>query len=454
MKFERSLGLGALRQFRTRVIGFTFGALALALSLAHAGEARACGGCLVQQMESTQVTGHRMALSISPDATTLWDQISYSGAPESFAWVLPVKGLAEVALSSDALFALLDQSTTVQISSPRINCAPPVCPGRGTNDNAVPPAPAPADGGGVTVVARKTVGPYETVQLSSEDPDALAAWLGMNGYNIPSEIEPVIRAYVEEGFDFVALKLVPGEGISAMRPVRITVPGASLGLPLRMVAAGTGALTPITLWILGEGRYEPKNFSSFLIASQELVWDWDTQASNYKELRAERFDAADGKAWLVEAAEPLSPYAVRESLVSLARYDPQQSGYADENGEGAVEAAEADTTALLSSIPEQTLWISRLYGELPRSALASDLEVGAALDQSIVERFLQATQSTGTPPTCPPPPPGCEDPSGSSGPKPGSCAVNGRGDGTLALAGVLGLAALALRRRRRGRVVG
>src|SRR5262245_66238612 len=62
------------------------------LAASEARDAAACGGCFVQQTESTQVTGHKMILSISKDRTTLWDQIQYDGEPSSFAWVLPIRG--------------------------------------------------------------------------------------------------------------------------------------------------------------------------------------------------------------------------------------------------------------------------------------------------------------------------------------------------------------------------
>jgi hypothetical protein len=38
-----------------------------------------------------------------------------------------------------------------------------------------------------------------------------------------------------------------------------------------MVAAGTGATVGVTLWIVGEGRYEPTNFPSFYIQTRSLV---------------------------------------------------------------------------------------------------------------------------------------------------------------------------------------
>src|SRR5690348_16899562 len=60
-------------------------------------------------------------------------------------------------------------------------------------------------------------------------------------------IQPVIDAYVQSGFDFLAMKLVPGASVQSMRPVRVTTQGASPVLPLRMVAAGTGASVGITL---------------------------------------------------------------------------------------------------------------------------------------------------------------------------------------------------------------
>src|SRR5262245_3349549 len=97
-----------------RPIAVTFAALAAAAL--HTGDARACGGCFHEdsQTESTVVTAHRMAFSISTTRTILWDQIQYSGSPTGFAWVLPVKSGATIELSSDAWFEALDAATSVQ----------------------------------------------------------------------------------------------------------------------------------------------------------------------------------------------------------------------------------------------------------------------------------------------------------------------------------------------------
>ncbi|MDP9001382.1 MAG: DUF2330 domain-containing protein, partial [Myxococcota bacterium] len=76
--------------------------------------ARACGGCFNIRSAGTEtsvVTDHRMAFSVSTQQTVLWDQIQYSGNPAEFAWVLPVRAGAVVQLSNDEWFAALDAMT-------------------------------------------------------------------------------------------------------------------------------------------------------------------------------------------------------------------------------------------------------------------------------------------------------------------------------------------------------
>ncbi len=84
--------------------------------------ADACGGCFVPQSERTVVTDHRMALSISPDQTVLWDQIRYSGDPREFAWVLPVRNGAKIEVSNDEWFSALDASTQPVVVAPLRSC--------------------------------------------------------------------------------------------------------------------------------------------------------------------------------------------------------------------------------------------------------------------------------------------------------------------------------------------
>ncbi|HNC99133.1 MAG TPA: DUF2330 domain-containing protein, partial [Myxococcota bacterium] len=88
--------------------------------------ANACGGCFTRTDSSspTVVTGHQMAVALSPARTVLWDQIVYDGAPEDFSWVLPVQGAARLELASDAWFDMLQGTTAVRVSSPPYRCSP------------------------------------------------------------------------------------------------------------------------------------------------------------------------------------------------------------------------------------------------------------------------------------------------------------------------------------------
>ena len=104
------------------------GMVAAASTVALMGErpASACGGCFRPPSETdADITDERMLLSVSPTQSTLYDQIRYSGNPSSFAWVLPTKGIVDVGLSSDAMFAFVEQSTQVQVIPPPLHCPPP-----------------------------------------------------------------------------------------------------------------------------------------------------------------------------------------------------------------------------------------------------------------------------------------------------------------------------------------
>jgi hypothetical protein len=288
---------------------------------AHERVARACGGCFheesVPPAERSVVTDHRMAFAITPTQTVLWDQIRYAGDPREFAWVLPVNPGARVELSRDAWFAALDASTQPVITGPSYTgqgygCALVGC---GSAESASSDGAEPGPGQ-VQLVSQSTVGPYETVTLRATDPNALTDWLHQHGFAIPDSIQATIDAYVSEGFDFIALRLRPDCGQRAMQPVRVVSPGADPSLPLRMVAAGVGATVGITLYVVGEGRYEPQNFPVAKVDYTSLVWDRYQNRSNYEEISQAAMAQAGGRSWIVEAADHalVSPYAASSGV--------------------------------------------------------------------------------------------------------------------------------------------
>jgi hypothetical protein len=269
-------------------------------------EAHACGGCFSRPSENTVVTDHRMAFSVSPPQSVLWDQIEYSGDPSDFSWVLPVRAGAVVQLSHDEWFEALDALTSPVISPPPANCRSGGGCGASASFNDVPSSGSGRDNS-VQVLSQSVIGPYDTVTLRSTDPNALENWLAANGYALPDTIRPTIAAYVAGGFDFIALRLAPGQGVQAMQPVRVVTAGSDATLPLRMVAAGVGADVGITLYVISEGRYQVGSpFFNALIQDSQLEWLHTQNVSNYQPLSVQIMKDNSGRTWLTEFAEPSS----------------------------------------------------------------------------------------------------------------------------------------------------
>jgi hypothetical protein len=413
--------------------GVLAGAMGLGLASVVAGatDARACGGCFHGPTQNGDViTDHRMIFRVSPQQTTLYDEIEYQGDPQSFAWVLPIHGQVQVGLSADVLFSALDTATATTIQSP----SPPPCPScscfngaAGASGDAGATFGGGSSGGGVTVISQQVVGPYDTVQLSSTNPTALTDWLSANGFVVPSDIDPIISAYVSEGFDFLALKLQPGQGVQAMRPVRVTTQGASLSLPLRMVSAGTGATVGITLWVVSDGRYEAANFGNFVIQPSQLVWDFSTQTSNYTTLRQQAESAAAFATWQTESSLDVSPYQIEGSVLAddaASDYLPIDAGDSGGGGEGGTTVSETadqvrqdDLSTIFPDGNQGSVRVTRMRADLAHAALANDLNLQASADQSDISNFYQVTQSVNAPacPAVPNPCPPCDSGSSSGG---------------------------------------
>jgi hypothetical protein len=410
------------------VFGVSAAACALAFLAVGEREASACGGCFHPPTQvASDITDERMLLSVSTTQTTLYDQIRYSGSPTSFAWVLPIHGTVNVGLSADVLFDSVDELTATQIQAPIQQCpgVPQSCQGQGGGFGASVPA-AGGPNGSVTVTKAQNVGPYATVQLHATDSSALNNWLATNGFNIPTDVLPVIDEYVKEGFDFLAMKLLPDQGVQSMRPVRVSTTGAAFSLPLRMAAIGTGATVGITIWVVSDGRYEPQNFPFYHIEDSELVWDFDPKvnASNYTTLRAAKESALGGKGWEIESSIALNEQTITNVILSGGVYfngggqggvgpaapvsDPSTDylpvGDPDAGTDGgATETAEQvrtdDINALFTGMTGPNVRITRMRSDISHAAMTADFILQASADQSELSNIRNVTNSINL--TCP-----------------------------------------------------
>jgi hypothetical protein len=320
----------------------------------------------------------------------------------------------------------MDELTATQIPAPNITCPalPASCANGlgGFSANGAASEGSGSGGGSVTVTKQQNVGPYDTVQLHASDSSALNNWLAQNSFTIPSAVTPVIDAYVSEGFDFLAMKLLPDQGVSAMRPVRVTTPGASVSLPLRMASIGTGATVGITIWVVSDGRYEPENFPFFHIDDSQLVWNFTTSASNYTTLRAQDETALGGKGWEIESSIDLNQQTIASVIESGGVYYPG-GGYSpapesdagedylpivggggsadggDDGGVVVVETADQvrddDVAALFAGNGGTNVRVTRIRSDISHAAMTTDLILQASADQSELSNIRNVTQSVG-----------------------------------------------------------
>ena len=271
--------------------------------------------------------------------------------------------------------------------------------------------------GAVVVTKAENVGPYATVQLHSTDSSALDSWLAQNGFNIPADVVPVINQYVAEGFDFLAMKLLPNQGVQSMRPVRVTTPGGSLSLPLRMASVGTGATVGITIWVVSDGRYEPQNFPFFHIEDSALVWDFKASLSNYTTLRAQQEAALSGKGWEIESSLTLNQQLITNVILSGGQYygarggggfgpniapaDPALDylpvGSADAGADAEYQSADAGARrrhrGALRGHPGSNVRVTRMRSDISHAAMTKDFVLQASADQSELSNVRNVTQS-------------------------------------------------------------
>ncbi|MBL8601027.1 MAG: DUF2330 domain-containing protein [Myxococcales bacterium] len=416
-------------------------ALVGALGLSALGaEASACGGCFAPPETVQVVTDHRMVMAIHPDESILWDQFRYTGRPQDFSWILPVRGDVQVELASAAFFDRLDALTTVRLQAPPRRVCPRAARGvlASANDSATGGGAGSADAG-VTVLQSAVVGPYQTVTIRADSNDALARWLRENGYAVPPGVEPILSYYNEMRTDFVALRLRPGEGVDAMQPVRVRFATPSPVLPLRMVAAGIADKVGISLFVVGEGRYESQNYPALTIDRSRIVWDWNTNSSNYRSLFDQTLRASQNRGWVTESALPFNAFSASNSF-GPGGFQPSFDARSLAEDPDTMGDYRVATRGL--SAP----WVTRIRTELGAAALDRDLQLGASATDARVEQNYQI-QTAVNDTVCP-----TDDGFYAGGEQSSNgCAVQPSPSQTRSFGGVLlaGLAVTVLARRRR-----
>lgn len=283
--------------------------------------ASACGGLFCGRSPVDQ-NAERIIFVINEDETTdMIVQITYQGVAEDFAWILPVADVPQnrTTFPQLAINALTTATDPSFVLDPECQANVPVF-------EAAPDSDPQDDGGngGVDVIVREEVGPFELVVLQSDDADETADWLRTNQFRISEVMDQYVKLYTDEGMLFMALRLLADKETSDIEPIRFTLPGTSPGIPLRLTTVAAEPEMGVLAFIFGDMRYGPANADELEIDPADLRWDpWSFgNNTNWTALVARAVDRVGGRGWVAEVAG--STQDLREQVMNTFAPNEEQ----------------------------------------------------------------------------------------------------------------------------------
>jgi MYXO-CTERM domain-containing protein len=292
--------------FRNSHIGLTVGVLLGAAGLLGAESADACGGLFCANSPVDQ-NAERILFEVhEPGNISVTVEISYSGEPDKFSWIVPVSETpSEMSVAPPSSLRILDNATNVQIIPPPVTCSSQEesfnGDGDGDGDGDLSTGAPEADDG-VVVEDLPVVGPYDPEVISSDDPDALTDWLTENDYLITDEMKPYIAEYVAAGYKFMGVKLIPDAGITDISPLKWTCPEGDPLIPIKLTAIAAEPEMGVLVYVAGGTRYSPVNYREIQVDTDLVQFDPATGQSNYYPLASWLIDEEGGKAMIAEYA--------------------------------------------------------------------------------------------------------------------------------------------------------
>ena len=159
-------------------------------------------GAVIPRDGDANMTQERALIQWDGHTEHLVMELGMQGQSDDAAWIVPVPAPATVQLGDPDLFATLQALTKPHITYDWQFIGGFGGGGTGGGGGAAPPP--------VTVLDRQTLGPLDVSTLAATDATALHDWLAVNGYPFPPDLSRVLQHYVDNGWFYVAVKLVPG----------------------------------------------------------------------------------------------------------------------------------------------------------------------------------------------------------------------------------------------------
>jgi hypothetical protein len=309
-------------------------ALALALAatlISDIPRADACG-CLsppavTEGDYAVNQEAEQIIFEAEPGWVTAHVLIRYAGDPAQFAWLIPVPEVPELSLSPISAFALLDNLTAPDVTVDQENIcpqsewtcsyhAPLSCPGQyeespggfgnfadagvASEDAASSPPP-------VTVISTQTVGDYQTVTFRASEASAAVQWLHDNGFIVNPTTSIYMESYIAANMVFVAAKLVPGAGVSAIKPLKMRYRAANPTVPLILTAVAAEPNLTVETFVYSSAPFKPLGHPVVTIDPKRIAYD-RLGRLNYPEVLTRTIDEAGGDGFAIEyRGSPVQP---------------------------------------------------------------------------------------------------------------------------------------------------
>ncbi|MGW7042281.1 DUF2330 domain-containing protein [Streptomyces avermitilis] len=254
---------GLVRFVRGRVLVVVLALSGLQLgSLLAPAYACGCGAMVPDGQQYVTVNREVSAVRWDGRQEQIAMSLTVSGDARRAAWIMPVPHRATVRLGDRELFDQLAAATAPEHRTrhyfwPRDGDWPF---DRSDTSAAAPGAGATAPP--VGVVDRERLGPFDVARLTATDPDALGTWLTDNGFHLPGRLDRALRPYVDQGWEYVAIRLAPKNADTALGgtldPLRLTFASDRPVYPMRLSRLARTAQS-LRLYLLAAHRTEPRS---------------------------------------------------------------------------------------------------------------------------------------------------------------------------------------------------